>query len=98
VVVVRPTAVTIGGPTQGAPNVTYTFTATVSPASATKPITYTWVPTPGSGQGTATATHSWTLVATHTIVVTAANAGGFATDIHTLAIAPQRIHLPVILR
>jgi len=34
--------VTIEGPTTGAVNASYTFTATVSPISATLPVTYAW--------------------------------------------------------
>ncbi|MBN2007272.1 MAG: hypothetical protein JXA21_28230 [Anaerolineae bacterium] len=81
-------AVQIDGPASGFVDVSYVYTAVVSPPNATLPIAYTWSPAPDSGQGTATATYSWTAAGSQTITVTAQNsAGGPVTDTHTVAIA-----------
>jgi len=88
---VSPTSVTIGGPATGTVNTGYTFTATVSPDTATQPITYTWQATGQSpvvhtGGLTDTVTFTWSATGTQVITVTAANAGGIVTGIHTITI------------
>jgi len=100
--------VTISGPVEGAVDVSYSFTATVSPADATLPVTYTWE---ASGYGPLTRTNTtgdslsfaWPLSGLKTIIVTAHNGGAPVSDTHTIAITatdsggPQ-IYLPLILK
>lgn len=97
-----PTSVIIAGPTTGAVNTRYTFTATASPITVTLPLTYTWQAT---GQGivvhtliTSTsdvAAFTWTMPGAIAITVTAGNAGGSATSMHTITLAapPTNVNL-----
>ncbi len=95
-------SVEITGPISGVVNLSYGFTAVLSPTNATAPLTYTWYPAPVSGQNTATANYSWANTGAHTITVTVENDGGSAGNTHTLVIeagsAAHRIYLPVVLR
>jgi uncharacterized repeat protein (TIGR01451 family) len=91
------TKVDIDGLTIGAVNTAYTFAATVSPPSATQPIDYIWHPTPDEGQGSALVTYTWSATGTKTITVTAMNAGGTATDIHSISIERHKVYLPLVL-
>jgi uncharacterized repeat protein (TIGR01451 family) len=79
--------VIINGPTTGTLNTPYIFTATISPSGATPPITYTWSPLPDSGQGTAIVTYTWPTTGIKTIIVTATNTSGVATDSHDVALS-----------
>ena len=98
---VPPTTVVISGPTTGAVNTSYTFTATVSPITTTQPITYVWRAT---GQDPMTQTSDlshtisliWSVPSPHTIIVTAANAAGAVTNTHVITIQ-QMVYLPLIL-
>ncbi len=93
--------VAINGPTTGIVEESYTFTATVSPGTASLPITYTWSPTPTSDseQGMPVVTYTWTTTGPKTITVTATNAGGTVTGVHTILIIdspPWKIYLPIV--
>jgi hypothetical protein len=88
-VVVPVESVHIDGPTVGAVDTVYTFTAAVSPVTATRPITYAWDPAPVGGQGTATATFAWSMTGTEVISVAVAGVKGTATDTHAIAIATE---------
>jgi hypothetical protein len=82
-------SVRIDGPTVGAVDTVYTFTAAISPMTATPPITYTWFPAPAGGQGTTTATFAWSMTGTEVISITVAGVKGTATDTHAIAIATE---------
>jgi hypothetical protein len=92
------TGVTIGGPATGSTDTDYTFTATISPSDADTPITYTWSPTPKSGQGEASAVYSFPTVGAKNIAVTAQNATGGNSDLHTITISASggKLYVPVI--
>jgi hypothetical protein len=109
---VAPTSVTINGPTLGVINVSYTFTATVSPNTATTPITYVWEAT---GQTTQThtgggisdtASFTWPASGTgnKTITVTASNSAGSALQSSHILITTEPIifnnpiYLPLVVR
>jgi hypothetical protein len=100
------------GPALGVINVSYTFTATVSPITATTPITYVWqatgLPTQthtGRG-GSDTATFTWPSGATglKTITVSASNKAGTAHGNRSILISATPIvfnhwvHLPAVRR
>jgi uncharacterized repeat protein (TIGR01451 family) len=93
------TRVTINGPTTGKTNVTYTFTADVSPATLMLPTTsYTWWPTPTAGQGSEV-TYTWRETGAKTIMVTVtADFSNLVTDVHTITIDLHRIYLSLVLR
>jgi hypothetical protein len=80
------TGVSIDGPDSGVIDIDHAFTAIVSPVDASTPITYTWIPEPSSGQNTSSAVYNWDMLGTHTITITAENAGGSATATHTITI------------
>jgi hypothetical protein len=80
------TDVSIDGPTTGDVDTDHTFEAVVSPLDASAPITYTWSPAPLSGQYSSTAVYNWSTLGAHTIMVTAENTGGIATDTHTITV------------
>ena len=89
---VPPSGVVISGPTAGAVNTTYTFTATVSPVTATQPITYVWQAT---GQAPVThtvndrsdaVTFAWNTHGTQAITVTAQNGWGAVSDTHVITV------------
>ena len=82
-------SVTLAGPTSGAINATYAFTASISPVTATTPITYTWSPAPISGQGTVNASYTWATTGTKTITVTAQNPVNTVTNTHVIVISAQ---------
>jgi hypothetical protein len=96
--VVPLTRVTISGPMTGVTNTAYSFTANISPITATTPIMYTWMPEPDSGQGTTSTSYTWTTGGNKTITVTANNVGGTLTGVHTIAIGPWSIYLPLTMR
>jgi hypothetical protein len=100
------------GPALGVINVSYTFTATVSPIGTTQPITYVWqatgLPTQthtGRG-GSDTATFTWPSGATglKTITVSASNKAGTAHGSNSILISATPIvfnhwvHLPAVRR
>jgi hypothetical protein len=84
--------VAISGPTTGAAQVDYDFTATVSPGTTTQPITYVWEATDQApvthtgGDLDDTVTFNWDTPGLKTINVTASNAVGSATDTHEVTI------------
>ncbi len=87
----QPTTVTIGGPTAGMVNTTYTFTATVSPVTATLPITYVWQaieqpPITSTSGLSHTIPFTWNTTGTKAITVTAMNTQGTATGTHVITI------------
>ncbi|WP_420627416.1 PKD domain-containing protein [Candidatus Leptofilum sp.] len=99
-----PTAVSITGPANGETNISYNFTADISPSFTSTPITYTWEI---SGQNTITNTDgisntvslSWDSVGSKDVTVTAVNETGFSViQSHTIDIAlpEQKIYLPII--
>ena len=90
-----PTAVIISGPIQGSINVSYTFTATVTPESATTPITYDWTVIRGdgtpeyvthSGGLTDELSFTWTAGGFRSVSVTASSSGGSANGYHLISI------------
>jgi hypothetical protein len=102
-------SVAIEGRAAGGVNISYTYSARISPTNATLPITYTWTPAPSSGQGTAAATYRWTTTGLKIIGVTAQNAAGAVTASCAVAVgngsppmAPlactQHFYLPMILK
>lgn len=104
--IVSATAVSLTAPTTGEPNISYTFTADVTPSFTSTPITYTWEI---SGQNTITTTDgisntvslSWDSVGSKEVVVTAVNETGFSvTQSHTIHIAlpEQKIYLPIVIK
>lgn len=93
------TSVAIAGPATGSTDTDYTFTATVSPSDADTPITYTWAPAPKSGQGTASAVYTFPSTGAKNISVTAQNAAGGNSDLHTIIISASgggKLYVPVI--
>jgi len=87
-----PTAAVIAGPTTGAPNENYTFTAHVQPITATTPLTYTWHATGQSaiihtGGLSDAASFAWSATGAQTITVAASNADGVVTATHMITIA-----------
>jgi hypothetical protein len=107
-----PSSVIPTGPALGIINVSYTFTATVTPITATTPITYVWqvtgLPTQthtGRG-GSDTATFTWPSGATglKTITVSASNRVGIAHGSKNIIISETPIifnhwgYLPAVLR
>jgi hypothetical protein len=91
---VPPASVTISGPTAGDNNTPYNFTAQVQPISTTLPVTYTWAV---DGEVTAVRTAgvsdtlaiAWDVTGSHTVIVTATNAVGSASDQHPFIVAPE---------
>ena len=109
---IAPGSVTPAGPALGVINISYTFTATVSPLTATTPITYVWQAT-----GLTTQTHTgrgasdiaiftWPSGATgvKTITVSASNKAGTAQGNRSILITATPIifnhwvYLPTVLR
>jgi subtilisin family serine protease len=100
-------SVTLGGPTLGYTNTSYTFSAEVWPGTAVTPITYGWMAT---GQTPVTHTgalndavdFAWSLTGTYQITVTASNA--FTTVVATQAVAlypvngPYQVYLPKVIK
>jgi len=83
--------VSISGRTSGVVNVSYPFTATVTPLSATTPITYTWqatgqTPVTHTAGLSDTVAFTWTSPGAKTIIVTATNAAGMVTNTHIISI------------
>ncbi|MEE8391275.1 MAG: alkaline phosphatase [Anaerolineae bacterium] len=83
----------ISGPTMGAVQTSYTFTATVSPVTATVvlPITFDWQATEQSVVTNTTGlsdtvSFTWTTTGTQAITVTATNAEGTVSSSHTIDI------------
>jgi hypothetical protein len=96
-----PSTVTISGTATGTVCAAHAFTATVNP-TATTPITYVWQatgqsPMTNTGNLSNTIVFTWTMPGHQSVVVTATNIGGTATDTHTIAIK-QNIYLPVMLK
>ncbi|MCX7683239.1 MAG: right-handed parallel beta-helix repeat-containing protein [Anaerolineae bacterium] len=94
------TGVGIAGPSRGYVNIPYTFTALITPANATPPIRYTWAPTrtvvgPWDRER---AVYRWSTPGTYAVTLTVANCGGVFTGSRAVAITPQRVYLPVVLR
>ncbi len=102
-----PLEVSVTGPSGGAANIPYTFTATVSPITTTQPITYIWQAT---GQTTMTRTDkglsdtlafTWPApdVGAQLITVTAVNSVGNISTTHAINIVPpSNVYLPIVLR
>jgi uncharacterized repeat protein (TIGR01451 family) len=88
---VAPEAVTLDGPVSGQVGSSYIFTATVNPPTATLPITVTWQATDHSpamhNSGlTDTVAFTWLTPGSKRITVTATNAAGSVTGMHTITI------------
>lgn len=79
--------ISIHGPTSGATNTAYAFSAMINPPTATSPVTYTWVPTPTNGQGSSSVSYTWETEGEKTVMVQAENCGGIVTDTRTLSIS-----------
>ncbi len=96
------TDVAISGPALGETEITYTFSAILTPSDATPPVTYTWSPAPLNGQGTPTATYRWSAPGDYAISVEVGNCGGTLSTTHEIAVrrAEDLAHtfLPTILR
>ncbi|MCP4526911.1 MAG: hypothetical protein GY833_13525 [Aestuariibacter sp.] len=86
-------SVEITDTTTGYANISYTFTATVTPILATEPVTYVWYATGQSGRGpytgglSDTVSFTWNISGTQTIVVTATNGATPITDAHHVDIS-----------
>lgn len=99
-------SVAITGPTSGATNTSYDFTAAISPLTTTTPVTYTWEitdhdPITNTGGLTNTVSLSWTSGGSKSVVVTAVNSTGFSvSQTYTIDIAlpEQKIYLPLVIR
>lgn len=95
--------VTISGLTTGTVNTLYSFTANVLPVTATLPVTYTWQTTGQPvvtyvGGTSSTVNYNWITPGVKTILVTAENLLGTATDTHTITIlAPDIVVTPLSL-
>jgi hypothetical protein len=97
--------VSIAGPSVGALDMPYTFTASIDLLTGTvvSPVTYTWQATEQAlvvhrGGLTDTAVFTWGVVGPKTIVVTATSAGGdVGVAVHDVAIGWQ-VYLPLVLR
>ena len=86
-----PTDVTLNGPTTGATQISYTFTANVTPTTTTQPVTYTWEATEQAAiinqSGVShTVNYTWNTIGTKTITVTADNDAGSAVTSHLINI------------
>lgn len=98
------TDVTINGPTARHRNTSPTFTSAIEPADATEPVTYTWnaakqAPVIEVGGVSDTVTFVWNAAGTYTINVTAENAVGSASDVHTITIRPSyKAYIPLVVR
>ena len=86
-----PNSVSIGGPSNGAINHPYVFTATVLPVAVSPAPSYVWSPIPDIGQGTTSATYNWSITGNKVISVTASNALGSVTDTHEIYIVDTAI-------
>ncbi|MBK8902650.1 MAG: PKD domain-containing protein [Anaerolineaceae bacterium] len=99
-------SVAITGPTSGAANTSYDFTAAVNPLTTTTPVTYTWEITgydtiTNTGGLTNTISLSWASAGSKSVVVTAVNSTGFTvTQNHTIDIAlPEyKVYLPLVIK
>lgn len=81
----------ISGPATGIVNMSHVFTATVSPVTTTLPITYSWqatgqLPVTRIGNLSNAITFTWRTTGTKNITVTATNAGGVVSSVHTITI------------
>ena len=85
------TEVDITGPFTATTSTAVDLAAVVRPAAATEPVSYVWAPEPRSGQGTEDARYVWEEAGQHTIVVTATNCGGTATDTHVVGVNAVRL-------
>ncbi len=99
-------SVAITGPTNGETNISYDFTAAISPLTTTTPVTYTWEIT---DHGTITNTDGlsntvsleWSSAGEKVVTVTAVNSTGFTvSQSHTIHIAlpEQKIYLPLVIK
>lgn len=99
----------VTGPITGLTEMTYSFTALVTPVTATQPITYTWQATDQSpiihtGSLTDTINVTWTFTGTKIITATADNGISMpVTAVHTITIAAPPIitngwhlYLPIV--
>ena len=99
---VPPAGVTIGGPTAGDVQASYTFTATVNPLTANRPITYVWQatgqsPVTSTGGLTDTVAFTWSVCGPQPITVTATNDWGAITGAHVITVQ-YSVYLPLVLR
>lgn len=90
---IAPATVTISGPTVGALNSVYNFTATVNPLMITQPITYVWhsdnqTPLTMTEGTTATVSWQWATSGVQTMMVTATNPVGSVSNRHVIVISP----------
>jgi len=97
-----PPVLSLDGPTMGAPNTPYTFTAAIGPSTTITPITYSWqatgqLPMTRTGELSDAAVFTWTMTGEQLITVTAANVYDMATAIHTITIS-HRVYLPLVMR
>jgi murein DD-endopeptidase MepM/ murein hydrolase activator NlpD len=86
-----PEQIAIAGPAEGKLAITYTFTATLSPAGASQPITYVWQidaqpPVTHTAGLSDTLALAWSQSGPHTIAVTATNVAGTASSTHPFTV------------
>ncbi len=91
VLTAEPLTAALSGPTTGAVNTTYTFTAAAEPITLTVPLTYTWEatgypPVTVSGERESAMEFSWVNAGTKTINVTLSNQHGSAAESMTVNI------------
>ncbi len=100
-----PTTVLIDGPSEGAVDTPYTFTASVNPLTATQPITYLWQATGQSDvrhlnglSDTIVLTWMAGTTGTQWITATASNDSGAALDTHFILFGARKVYLPAVMR
>ncbi len=99
-------SVAITGPTSGAANTSYDFTAAISPFTTTTPVTYTWEitghdPITNTDGLSNTVSLEWSSAGEKVVTVTAVNSTGFTvSQSHTIHIAlpEQKIYLPLVIK
>jgi len=97
-----PPVVSLDGPTMGAPNTPYTFTATIVPSTTITPITYSWqatgqLPMTHTGELNDTIAFTWTMTGEQLVTVTATNVYNVVTATHAITIS-HRVYLPLVMR
>ena len=107
---VAPTSVAITGPTEGEPETSYSFTATVNPGTTTTPVAYTWEitdhdTTTSTGGISNTVMLDWSSEGSKTVTVTAVNSSGLSvSQSHIINVAlpddpasDKLLYLPVVV-
>ncbi len=97
-----PPTISIDGPTLGALDTPYTFTAIVEPLTTTTPITYVWranaqAPLTHTGGLSDTVAFTWTVAGKQTITATAINSYASVSDTHEVFIG-RMVFLPLVVR